>query len=78
MLVSEWPSLSSLHTETVSGCDEALLPMRSQPGLETKHMSGWWGLGTGHHPYQCGAQDRPGGGGGREYESQISRPRPDT
>lgn len=54
MLVSEWPSLSSLHTETVSGCDEALLPMRSQPGLETEHMSGWWGLGTGHHPCQCG------------------------
>lgn len=35
--VSELPSPSALRRETVSGRDEAWLPRRSPPGLETEH-----------------------------------------
>lgn len=72
-LVSELPSPSALHREIIFGCDEALLPMRSQPGLETEHTCHRlvWGSGTGHHS-ECGAA----GGGG--VTNQIFKPHPDT
>lgn len=75
-LISEWPSLSSLHRETVSGRDEALLPMRSQRGLETEH-TGVRLVGFGDRTPPLSMWDcRTGLGvrGGGEYESQTSRP----
>lgn len=58
-LVSKLPCLSALHRETASGCDEALLPMGSQPGLEIQHVSQdgrVWGHDT--TLYSVGLQDR--------------------
>lgn len=75
-LVSEWLSRNALHRETVSGRDEAVLPMRSQPGLETEHTSqdgGVWGQDT--TPISVGLQDKPGSEGG--VQNEISRPHPD-
>lgn len=64
-LVSECLSPNALRRETVSGRAEAVLPMRSQPGLETEHTSqdgGVWGQDT--TPISVGLQDKPGGEGG--------------
>lgn len=76
-LVSECLSPNALRRETVSGRDEAVLPMRSQLGLETEHTSqdgGVWGQDT--TPISVGLQDKPGVRG--VYKTQVSRPHPDT
>lgn len=59
--VSEFPSLSALRREIGSGCDEVLLPMRSQPCLETEHMClRMVGFGDRMSPVSAGLQDRLG------------------
>lgn len=55
-LISKFSCLSALRRETASGCDEALLPMGSQPGLEIQHVSqdgGVWGHDTTYIMWGC-------------------------